>query len=142
MPATVSYSSQTTQLSIKISSTLTPIPGIVGFPLPDIAWDLDDITNLTSPNNFKEKKPIMKDPTPFSFDMIYDPADTAQEAVRAANNATLAPLTDFSITLSDTGAATVAFQGYVTKFQIKAEKGKSLMVTVEITPTGAVTFTP
>ena len=142
MPATVPYSSQGTKLQVSISSVYTDINQIKGLTGPSIDWDIADTTTLSSPSNYKEKFPLMKDPGTVSFDLVYDPANAAQEYLRASNAASAGVLEAFKEILSDPGQATIGFSGYVTKFEFKNESAQTGMAHVEITCSGAVTFTP
>lgn len=135
------YTSQGTLLKVTISALATSIPGIKGLKGPTINWDVKDTTALDAPSNFKTKKPIMKDPGTVTFQIKYDPADPTHEYLRNSNAASTPTLEAFTEVLSDTGAATITFSGYVTKFEYAAESGEILMADVEVTVTGAVTFT-
>lgn len=139
MPTTA-YTSQGSLLKVAISSAATTIPGVKGLTGPSVNTDFADITNLTSTGAYKEWQPIMKDPGGVSFDMIYDPADPAHEYLRAANVSQAKE--NFTLILSDAGAATMTFAAYIAKFEFKLGIGEVLMVSVELKLTGAITFTP
>lgn len=139
MPETVAFSSQGTQLKIKIGATYTVVTGVEGLSVPSIKWDMDDITNLGSPDKFKEKKTILKDPGAVSYECIYNPADPSHQALRTAN--ATGDLKEFQIVLSDEENETHSFKAYVTDFAPKAEKGKAGRLSVELTPSGPITVT-
>lgn len=140
MAATLAYSSQGTQLKVTISGTPTIVPQAKGLTGPNVTWTIEDITTLSSPSNFKEKLPLMKDPGPVTFTLVYDPANTAIEYLRGSNFAEFGTLETFSIVTSSLTPKTIGFTAYVTKFAFKHESNKSAQVDVELTLTGPVSF--
>jgi len=141
MSATISYSAQGTVLNVLMGSpaVLTPILQSKGYTGPSINWTIEDITNLSSPGGFKEKKPVAKDPGPCSFDLIYNPADPAHEYLRASNAAAVSVLEHFTLVMSSVTPKTVTFDGYVTKFEFDNQAIKVGTVKVEITNSGPIT---
>ena len=137
--ATTAFTSQGTTLAVTISATPTTITGIVGLRGPAITWNFDNITNLASPSNFEEFKPITKTPDSVAFELIWNPADAAQTYLQTANGS--GSLEVFLETLANTDASTVGYSAYVSKFEHSVEQGKAARVSVELKPTGAVTFT-
>lgn len=141
--ATTAFSSQLSVLKVTITATPTTIPQLRGLRGPSFGnWDIRDITNLTSPSNYKEKLPIMKDPGTVASQMIWNPADSAQEYVRASNAAATAVLETFSEVLSNVDTSTIDFSAYVTKFEVTLNHGEEAIAELELTPTGAISFTP
>jgi hypothetical protein len=137
--STLAYSSQGTDLKVTISGTPTLITQIVGITGPSIVTDLAEITNLSSPNSFKEWKPILKDGGNVSFDLIFDAANAAHVYLQNANiNSSLEVFTE---DLSTTPAQHIAYSAYVTKFEIKAQKGQVITMGVELKVTGNITIT-
>ncbi len=140
MAATQAYTSQGTQLQVSISSVFTTVPQAKGLMGPNVTWTIEDITTLSSPSNFKEKLPLMKDPGPVSFTLIYDSANAAIEYLRASNFAEFGVLEAFKIITSAPVPKTISFSAYVTKFNFKHESNKSAQIDVEITLSGPVSF--
>ena len=137
--ATTSFSSMGTTLKVSISATPTEITGIVGLRGPAITWNFDTITNLGSTANFEEYAPVTKTPDSVTFELIWNPANTAQAYLLTANGS--GSLETFLETLTNTDASTIGYTAYVSKFEHSAEQGKVGRVNVELKPTGAVTFT-
>lgn len=145
MPATQAYSSQGTVLQVSVPAsppnfvTVGQTRGLTG---PSVTWTIDDITTLTSPGNFKEKFPLMKDPMSVSFTLVYDSssANVGIDYLRASNMATYGVLERFRIVTSALVPRTIGFYAYVTKFAFKHETNKVAEVDVELTLSGPVTF--
>ncbi len=137
---TIAFSSQGSKLQVSISAVDTDILQIRGLTGPSVNWDIADITNLNSPGNFKEKLPLMKDPGKVTFTLIYDPANAAHEYLRASNAAEFGTLEAFKEIINSATPKTIGFSAYVTKFQFKLETNKPGEVDVELTLTGAITF--
>ena len=133
---TVATSGQGSQLYVKISGIYTEIPQLKNLNGPGMASDIADVSCLSSPGGFKEKKPLMKDPTTLTADLIWDPGNAAHDYLRKSNAAYPSALEDFIEIASDTHATTCRFQGYVTKFDPKYSAQEVLMVSLEVTPTG------
>jgi len=139
MSATVAASSQGSLLKVTMSSTPTVIPQIKGLTGPSITTDYKEITTLSSPSAYKEYMPIMKDPGPVSFDLVWNPADTAatHEYLRNANaNSSLETFTEVTTHVTP---KTITYQAYVSKFEYSATTGDVWMAKVELKVTGAVT---
>jgi len=137
MPATTAYSSQTSNLKVSISSVMTHIPQIDSISGPSIVTDLNDITNLDSPNSFKEFLPVLKDGGTVQCAMVYNPSDTTQQYIQNSNfNSTLE---SFELDLSTT-THKLTFSAYVTKFESTEKKGDALRVNFELKVTGPVVF--
>ncbi len=141
MAATQAYTSQGTTLQVSISSVFTDVPQCKGLTGPNVTWTIEDITTLSSPSNFKEKLPLMKDPGPVSFTLVYDSANAAIEYLRASNFAEFGVLETFKIITSATVPKTIGFTAYVTKFSFKHESNKAAAVDCELMLSGPVTFT-
>ncbi len=140
MPATIGYSSQGTVLQVSISAVYTTVGQPQGLTGPSISWTIEDISTLTSPSNFKEKLPLMKDPSTVAFTLIYDSANVAIEYLRASNFAATGTLEAFKIITSAVVPKTIGFSAYVTKFMFKHVVNKAAAIDVDLTLTGAVTF--
>ncbi len=139
MSATLAASSQGSQLKVTISSTPTIIPQIQALAGPSIITDYKEITTLSSPSAFKEFMPIMKDPGPVTFDIVWNPADVGatHEYLRTANaNSTLETFTEVT---THATPKTITYTAYVAKFEYSAATGDVWKVKVELKVTGAVT---
>jgi hypothetical protein len=137
MSATVAASSQGSQLKVTITSTPTVIPQIKGLTGPSITTDYKEITTLSSPSAFKEYLPIMKDPGPVSFDLVWDPSNAAHAYLQTANAA--GTLEVFAEVTTHTTPKTISYSAYVSKFEFSASTGDFWMAKVELKVTGAVT---
>jgi hypothetical protein len=138
MSATLAASSQGSQLKVSISSVFTPITQAKGLTGPSITTDYKEITTLSSPSAFKEYQPIMKDPGPVSFDLVWNPADPTHAYLLAANqNSTLESFEEITTHLVP---KTIAYSAYVSKFEFSATTGDVWMAKVELKATGAVTI--
>jgi hypothetical protein len=139
MPATVAASSQGSQLKVSISSVYTAISQVKALTGPSIVTDYKEITTLSSPSAFKEYLPIMKDPGPVTFDLVWDGNNTTHNYLMAANqNSTLESFEEITTHVTP---RTIAYSAYVSKFEFSATTGDVWMVKVELKATGAVTVT-
>lgn len=130
--------------SIKASSASSAIT--IG-QLKSIAFsgsklDLEDITNLDSPNSYREYAPTLLDAGNAQLDGVFNPADAGQIAAVAAFDAR--SLCTFQLTLPITGtqttAATRTFTGYFSArpvYSVQADKTSAFTATIKIT--GAIT---
>jgi hypothetical protein len=140
MSATVAASSQGSQLKVSISSGFTAINQLQNLVGPSIVTDYNEITTLSSPSAFKEYLPIMKDPGPVTFDLVWNPADAAQIYLQQANFTGSATPELFQEITTHAVPKTIAYSAYVSKFEISASTGKVWMAKVELKVTGLVTI--
>lgn len=78
-------------------------------------------------------------PPSFSGEIMYDPADTVHEVIRAAHAAGTSLY--LKVTLPDTGAADILFPGRVKSLSIPLPVMGKLVMSFEFEGTGAYTFT-
>lgn len=77
-------------------------------------------------------------PPSFSGEIMYDPADTVHEVIRAAHQA--GTTLYLKVTLPDTGAATYLFPGRVKSLSIPLPVMGKLVMSLEFEGTAAYTF--
>ena len=119
-------------------STYTDICAIQTISGPDGSAATIDATTLCS--TAKEFIVGLPDYGTVSLTGLYDPADTAIGALKTQFDAQTEE--SFKITLADTGAAEITFDGYVTQFSWDIQPDDVVKVNISIKVTGAVTVTP
>jgi hypothetical protein len=135
-------------LSISPTSTgtLTPIAQLKQITFAGATADYADITNLSSPGNYKEYAPTLLDSGTATVTGILDPAgDPGQTAVGAAFEAeTLNYFTvQFAPAAGQTVGAKRAFAGYVSKKPgMNAQLNDAVGFDFELKISGAITDTP
>lgn len=82
--------------------------------------------------------PGFKAPASFSGEILYDPADTVHEVIRAAHAAGTTMYLE--LTLPDTGSATFLFGGRVRNVSLPLPIMGKLVINVDFEGTGATTF--
>ncbi len=136
---------KTKGLVAKIGITSPPSTAIVA--LGDSTLELGERDSLIqstthdSPSGTHEfLDPGYKAPASFSGEILYDPADTVHELIRAAHAAgtTLYLL----LALPDTGNAEFLFGGRVRNLSLPLPIMGKLVINVDFEGTGATTFTP
>jgi hypothetical protein len=133
------FSSQGTQLAVKIASTFTPIPGVEGLSGPTGTKQQIEVTALNdTAAKFVAGLPDYGEVT---FTLYWDPSDTTQQKLLTSYQ-TANSTDDFKITCSDAGAADVAFSGQVTGWKWNLNKGAAASVDVTVKVSGNVVVTP
>ncbi len=105
--------------------------------------DIVDVTNMDSPNFFREKLATLKDPGEISFEVNYVPSNTVQQAVLTDwNNRTLR---NWKMTLpidpsTSLTFGTWTFQAYITDTSIKLPTDNAGTQSLKITLTGLPVF--
>lgn len=139
--ATTAFSAQGTELYVKVPGQgFKVINQITKLGGPGITDTIATISTLSSPGGFEEVKPLMKKPTPVTFSLVWNPADTTITYLQTSKATYPAPLEEFLEIASDPNERTVHFFGYVTKFEPTTDVNTVGMMAVEITPTGAPGF--
>lgn len=134
------YSSQGSHLQVSISSSFTTIPGARGISGPSTDWDIEDTTALDSPSGYHEFFPTAKKLGPVSFDLIFSYAE-ATHAYLLASNASVTPVLEaFKLITSAAVPKTLAFSGYVVKFEPDHQSLKVAVVKTQIQPTGLLSI--
>lgn len=118
------------------ASTYVDIGEVTNIDLLDIDVDDIDVSSHDSPGQWREFLGGMKDGGELSMEVNYDPAEhgTILSAVGTSR--------DHRLTLPDAGAATIAFEGYVSGFSAQAPYDDKLSATITVKVSGAVTVTP
>lgn len=118
------------------ASTYVDVAEVTSISVLDVSVDSIDTSSHDSPSQWREFVAGMKDGGELSMEINYDPAlhGTIFSALGAERN--------HRITLSDSGAATVAFAGFISGFSADAPYDDKLAATVSIKVSGAVTITP
>ena len=135
---------KTKGMTAKIGASASPTTAIVA--LGDSTLELGErdalinaTTHDTSSGTHEFLDPGFKSPASFSGEILYDPADSVHEVIRAAHNAgtTLYLL----ITLPDTGAATFEFSGRVRNLTLPLPVMGKLSLNVTFEGLAGTTFT-
>lgn len=133
--STTAFSSQGSELQVKISGTYTTIPGVVGIPIPPVDPAYDDITNLGSPAGFPERLPVGKNFVDVASEIIWDPDSAVHVFLQAASIAQ--DVCDFKCLVSNVGTSNYTYSGYV-KWEPKLDPRKAGRVNMTIQVTGEV----
>ena len=121
-------------------TTVKEVGDIVG---PDISRGVVDATTHDSTGGWQEWVPGKLSPGKVTFKINWLPTDATHSAAAGLiNDITAATLQTFTITYTDTGNLVASFSAYVTGFKINAPVDGMLTADVEMTITGAITFTP
>jgi predicted secreted protein len=100
--------------------------------------EFDDITNLDSPNIFKEWMKTIVDGDTVQFDGVLNPADpTSQALLSNIGTAGSAALNYWKISL--TNGSTLIFQGYVQDYKLGVEYNKAITFSGAIKIVGNIT---
>lgn len=118
------------------SSTYVAVADVTSIDVLDASVDTIDVSSHDSTGQWREFVAGMKDGGELSMDINYDPS------VHGAIWSALGATRNHRITLTDSGAAVVAFSGIVTALQAQAPYDDKLSASVSIKVTGAVTITP
>lgn len=132
---TTAFSSQATQLQVKISGVYVLVPAVKGFSVPKTQQVFDDTTNLDSAGGYPERIAVGKDFPTTSFDVVWNPSNYVHRFLEdAAFDGTAL---DFEAVLSNPNAATYQFSAFVT-FEGKVAARKAGVATVTLDGTGPV----
>lgn len=121
------------------SGTYTTIGGITSLSWPEMQTDMVETTDMESASATRTRIPTLNNLGDCSFNLNFDSADATQEQLLADCAAQTARL--YQITGSDNGTCFWAFNAYVTKFAVTAEKDGVITAAVTLTPSGVVTRT-
>jgi predicted secreted protein len=118
-------------------TTFTDVAEVTNIDVLNIKADTMDVSSHDSPNEYREKLGGMKDGGSLSMAINYDPALHGT----IFSNIGGAPI-KHKITLTDAGAAVVAFDGIITTMQAKAPFDGKLEATVTVEVSGEPIITP
>ena len=118
------------------ASTYVAVAEVTSISVLDVSVDSIDVSSHDSAGQWREFVAGMKDGGELSMDINYDPS--LHGAIWSALGATR----NHRITLTDTGAATVSFSGFISGIKADAPYDDKLAATVSIKVDGAVTITP
>lgn len=140
MTRTIGYAGRGSKLSTSPDgSTYTAVAQLKSLTYSGLKATTDDITNLDSPNAYKELLPTVIDPGDVTFDGILNPSNASDNNLLALLNSQVQ--NNFKITLTDGTEHT--FSGYVTEYvPAKVDYSKAIMFSGKISITGPVTVTP
>lgn len=141
MPYT-QFSSQGSQLSVKISASYVNIPGVVSIKVPKNEPEFDDTTTLGSAGGFRERMAVGKAFVDNAYEIVWDPNVYPHYFLEAAslNQTSL----DFQIEVTNVGAiatsgnAKYTFSGFIS-WEPMLDLRKAGRVSMTISVTGAVT---
>lgn len=115
-------------------STFNTIPNITDFSGPGGQASVIDVSNLSSTR--REKLMGLADEGQLSFNINYDPDDTAHGLLRThRNNRTRV---EFQMTLTDATAKVFTFWGYVLGFVVSGAVDQAIKAAVTIEIDGAI----
>lgn len=117
-------------------STFVNVGEVVSVDVLDISVDDLDTSSHASPGQWREFISGMKDGGELSMEVNYDPA------LHGLLFSALGVTRQHKITLTDAGAAEVAFSGYIKGISAQAPHDDKLSATFTVKVTGAVTITP
>ena len=121
-------------------TSYTNIGQLKKFAFNGIKGEFDDITNLDSPDIFKEWMKTIVDGDAVTLDGVMNPADpTMANLLTNLQTAGAAALNYWQITLTD--GSTLVFKGYVQDFKFGVEYNKALTFSGTIKIVGAITPT-
>lgn len=118
------------------ATTYVDVAEVTSISVLDISVDSIDVSSHDSPSQWREFVAGMKDGGELSMEINYDPA------LHGAIYSALGSERNHRITLTDSGAATVTFAGFITGFTADAPFDDKLAASVSIKVSGAVTITP
>jgi predicted secreted protein len=128
---------------LKIATTATPTTSLLGLRTIGFNQGAREQIDVTTHDSTVTKEHVdsgLRDTPEIGLTLIYDPADTIHELVRAAHAA--GTLVYFTIVLPDTGAAAWACSGHVTQFEIPNRGvGDPLEANITLKAKVAETFT-
>jgi hypothetical protein len=138
---TVSFSAQGTALYVKRAGLgWKEIAQIKTMGGPGTTSKIADVSTLSSPSGYEEKKPLMKSLSPVALSIIWDPSDATITYLQTSNATYPQALEEFLQVASDPNLRTCHFFAYVTKFEPHENTNEVGMMTIELTPTGAPGF--
>lgn len=118
------------------ASTYVDVAEVTSISVLDVSVDSIDVSSHDSASQWREFVSGMKDAGELSMEINYDPS------LHGAIWSALGTQRNHRITLTDAGAATVAFAGFISGISADAPYDDKLSATVSIKVTGAVTITP
>lgn len=124
--------------SAGVYTTIAEVQDITG---PSQSLETDEVTNQSSPNQYKEYIATLLDGGEVSFPCNYIPGDATQDSVTGLLSWMQSRgLQDWKITPPGTlSAHTITFSGFVTKWDTKLPVAKHADLEVTIKITGPVT---
>lgn len=114
----------------------TPVADVTNIDVLNIKVDTTDVSSHDSDAQWREFIGGMKDGGELSFDINYDPA------LHGVIFSAIGQVKNHKITLTDAGAAVVAFGAIVTGMKAQAPYDDKLSATVTLKVTGAPVITP
>lgn len=115
-------------------TNMQAIGNVVSFNGPGGSATVIDVTNLDS--TAKEKRMGLPDEGQFTLELNYDPDNTSHIGLRNARKSRTR--TEFKLTLTDTGATSLTFFGYVLGFAIQGGVDAIVKASLTIEIDGAV----
>lgn len=138
---TNAFSAQGTSLYVKRAGLgwkeITQIQKMSG---PGSTVKIADKSTLSSPGGYEETQPLMKKLSPVPMTLVWDPSDTTLTYLQTSNATYPQPLEEFMQVASDPNLRTVRFSAYVTKFDPATNVNEMGMLSMELTPSGAPSF--
>ncbi len=121
-------------------ATSGSIVGITNLDGPNVDRDMIEITNLSSTGQAKEFLAGLIDAGEVSIDVSYQPQNSTHKAILTALVAASQAAATYTITLTDSGASTIAQSMFVKSFKLKGAVADKLAATFTFKGTGVVTF--
>lgn len=107
---------------------------------PNVERDMIEVTHLTSPGQAKEFIAGLIDAGEITLSCNYLPQNTQQKALLTALTSTSATASNYTLTLTDSGASVITANFFVKSFKMKGEVAGKLAADFVLKGTGPVTF--
>ena len=134
MPTAIESQGCVISYTVGSPTNMQAIGNVVSFSGPGGSASVIDVTNLDS--TAKEKRMGLPDEGQFTMELNYDPDNTAHIALRNARKSRTR--VEFRLTLTDTGATSLVFFGYVLGFAIQGGVDAVVKASLTIEIDGAV----
>lgn len=121
------------------SGTFTTIGGLTGLNFPGMETDVAESTDMEAASATRTRVPTLNNLGECSGNLNFDSSDATQEQMMADCAAQAIRL--YQIAASDTGTCFHAFNAYVTRFVVTADRDGLITAAFTLTPTGVVTRT-
>lgn len=115
------------------------VPQVLVTSFGSVTTEFDDITNHDSPQGFREKQAVVKDPGTIPCQLVFNPDEPMHQQL-FADNAAGTKLT-WRITLPNATTSKTEFDAFVTGLNNPAEVTRAMRLDFGLERTGAPTFT-
>lgn len=116
------------------SETFTTIPEVKEVNAPNVKTDLNDVSSMDSPGDFREWLPGMHDGDTVTAPIWWRPSNTVHKSLRI--DAYASTLRNFQTIFPDDTDNTCDFAGYIVDQKNEAKVGQPLMGSLNVKVTG------